>query len=440
MRLHKHLAQDKIGISLMPGTGTVVEVRDVVMDGPAELAGIRAGDVIWLLNGEPCVDALEAARVLRESKGTLTLYLERYTPDAAIADREHYGGGTDATDLDDSASDADDQETWEWDEYLEWMIARIEEREKELRACQCHTADVLASSVGTLTEPAPPSEESMADPMQMEAYMEALASFQQQQQKQLVLMDVEAEENREATAALALLACRRAELEQILMDVEMLTDADADRVEAIWSELSYDGSCRDDGNAGDYEMNAQAAESYPSKGTGADLGADLGAKPWEMAYAGREAESVGHLAMAPASPLRELSMNACGKEWCVISEVQLKPGRLREAGDTHCAQPTGSATGRATGSATGSVTGSAAGSIRLSQLRCSSKEQLMAQRLQRARSSSTLASARQTRALSDGMCVKAQPWCGHAYVREAAAEAVEALDEDDEIGCHVHPI
>jgi hypothetical protein len=52
--------------------------------------------------------------------------------------------------------------------------------------------------------------------MQMEAYMEALASFQQQQQKQLVLMDVEAEENREATAALALLACRRAELEQII--------------------------------------------------------------------------------------------------------------------------------------------------------------------------------------------------------------------------------
>ena len=59
-------------------------------------------------------------------------------------------------------------------------------------------------------------------------------------------MESEALDNREATAALALLSSRRHELLAYLDKVEELDEEAAARIETIWKELARDGDVEDD--------------------------------------------------------------------------------------------------------------------------------------------------------------------------------------------------
>ena len=111
----------------------------------------------------------------------------------------------------------------------------------------------------------------MNDPTAMTRFMHAMAEYSIRQQDRVAAgcdADTEAavEENREATAALALLVTRRKELRSYRERVHELTEEDAERIEAIWRELARDGDGDgDDGAEGMEEgSDAQEEEAQPS--------------------------------------------------------------------------------------------------------------------------------------------------------------------------------
>lgn len=247
--MHKDSPDERLGISFEPCTGDVL-VRAVQPDGVAHKSGIVVGDTLLTLNGERCTDALVVARQLRESSGRMVLCVERLQPldeqgtdsassMSASADDDDVEEAEEGEEGEEGEEDAD----WggEWEEYLAWMIDCVETREAELVSCQERTADALAERMKMTAEPPPPSEEEMQDPERLQAYMEAMAAFAQRQQESLSSLEMEAEDNREATAALALLSARRQELELLHDRAYCLTQTDADRISDIWRELSYEG-------------------------------------------------------------------------------------------------------------------------------------------------------------------------------------------------------
>ena len=330
--LYKRTRDDKIGISLQPGGKEAargrgrgrldepVVVKALVAGGAAAVSGILVGDAVLAIDGEPVSSALDAASSLRDLVGRIRVSVERSDGLAMITGEE--------TESDDGLSDepSEDDIVGEWEQYLEWMVSRIMEREEELRLCQHETADALAESMLTIVEPSPPAEEDMADPLVMGQYMEAMAAYAQQQQQRLAHLDGEAEENREASAALLLCTARRQELEAILERVHVLNEEDSERIEAIWLELAGDP---EDGEAGEGDSDGSEAE---------------------------EAE-------------RQEECSAMGR------------------------------------------------------VRVGSKQQLIAQRLQRARSSSLIGASR-----------------GAMRGPSAAVGAAVEPDEDDEVGCLIHPL
>lgn len=246
LKMYKRDVEDRLGISLQPGSGMQVFVKAVVPSGAAEAAGVMLGDEVVTIDGFPVESALDAARKLRDCCGVVEIRVERGAEDVKLNDDSQLDETEDGL-----SEPSEDDIVGEWEQYLEWMIDRIWCREEELRQCQQDSASALAVSMMSVSEPAPPSEEQMADANIMAEYMEAMAIFAQQQQDRLASLDAEAEENREASSALMLCATRRAELEALLERVQFLNEADADRVEAIWQELSSGGES--DGGADDDE-------------------------------------------------------------------------------------------------------------------------------------------------------------------------------------------
>ena len=155
----------------------------------------------------------------------------------------------------------------EWQEWLTWMLTRIEARESELIDLQQSTADELAISMREECEepPEPPSEADFANPAAMEAYMEAMAAYSMRQQAALQQSEAQdaMDDNREATAAIAILASRRQELQACLERVCEMTEEDAARVEEIWRELAHEGS--DDEGSGEEEYENGDADEEPEE-------------------------------------------------------------------------------------------------------------------------------------------------------------------------------
>ena len=115
-------------------------------------------------------------------------------------------------------------------QWLDWMVDRIQIREAELLELQKRTAEVLAETAEEERPPSPPKEENMHDPASMELYMQAMAAYSTRQRERLTCSadnSAAIAENREATAAIALLVARREELERYRKRVEELTEEDA---------------------------------------------------------------------------------------------------------------------------------------------------------------------------------------------------------------------
>jgi len=269
LHVHKHAQDERLGISFEPPPCEEVLVRAVAPEGVAQKTGIVVGDTIISIDGERCTDALLVAKRLRESSHCkMVLCLERHLADSIkqqTADEDEAATSLSYSDDDDVEDQEEGEEDWgaEWQEYLGWMIDCVETREAELVSCQERTADALAERMKMTAEPPPPSEEEMQDPERLQAYMEAMAAFAQRQQESLSSLEMEAEDNREATAALALLSARRQELELLHDRAYCLTQTDADRISDIWRELSYEGeegSDNPDGEAQELESGIGASD------------------------------------------------------------------------------------------------------------------------------------------------------------------------------------
>jgi len=261
-RIHKSSADEKLGISFWPRTDGIVSIRRIAEDGLAASAGLEVYDHVVFVCGERVTSALDAAKLLRDASGTVSLDVVRGAADDF--DYISLAVGTDSREeVERSCSEEeghleeeegedgcyDEATTDEWEEWLGWMIERIMSRESELQHLQDATADVIAQTMRAAeAPPAPPSEAEMEDPTAMAAYMERMAAFSHRQQVQLEDVDEEAEENREATAALALLVARRQELEAFRERVDELTADDADRIEGIWRELACDDEGEEEGS------------------------------------------------------------------------------------------------------------------------------------------------------------------------------------------------
>ena len=214
--------------------------------------------------------------------------------DAEYSDQDEHGDEHGDETYDEASAD-------EWNEWLWWMVERIRAREAELSDLQQRTADMLAqtmtdeeqarapptsrwhtrarrysvpcpslscmlthaSSSGArvgafvcacVQPPTPPKEEDMVNPDTMERFMTAMAEYSVRQRDRLEQNDansVALEENREATAALALLVARREELEAYRQRVQTLTEVDAARIEDIWRELAREESEEPESDEGD---------------------------------------------------------------------------------------------------------------------------------------------------------------------------------------------
>jgi|LauGreDrversion4_1035100.scaffolds.fasta_scaffold05061_1 hypothetical protein len=247
----KHTRDDRLGISLETGDKeNVVVVKALAPGGRAEICGILAGDEVLSIGGTPYASALEAARALRESDGSVNVRVERRSGlSLSACNLSNRSGPTYSETNSDEVGDSDEYSdehsdediVGQWEEYLDWMIVRIMEREDELRECQEETADALVQSMLAIREPEPPSDADMEDPEAMQLYMEAMAVYAQQQRNRLTELDGAQEaidENRDASAALLLCTTRRQELEVLLGRVHTLTEQDAERIEEIWQELS----------------------------------------------------------------------------------------------------------------------------------------------------------------------------------------------------------
>ena len=311
--MYKSSAEQKLGLSLYADAedGDIegpVKVRKVADQSLAFHAGLLIEDEVKQINGVSVKNALTAAATLRDSMGELWLSIERdlhavlvpsdeddeneppvllspkFRRTGRFAEDNHSSsnnGEEDRTDEDDESYEEDEDEEGdeysysdeeeegddhaqdeeeyadatvdEWEDWLEWMIGKIAEREAELKQLQSETADALVSSMGSdhngadaassplEQPPSPPSDSEMADAEAMEKFMMAMALYSTRQQARIKAMASEASENQEATAAIALLCSRRRELEGLLGRVEELTDDDAARVEYIWKELAREG-------------------------------------------------------------------------------------------------------------------------------------------------------------------------------------------------------
>jgi len=266
VRLYKASSDDRLGISLQAGKLGSVQVKGLVAGGVAEASGLLVGDEVLSICDTPVDSALEAARVLRESIGSINVRVEHRDACAESPGGSYAETEDDNSEHDNSDEPSDEDIVWEWEQYLDWMIERILAREEELKDCQQETADALAQSMLSIVEPTPPSEEDMANPEVMQMYMEEMAVYAQQQQDRLIHLDDEAEENREASAALMLCVARRQELEGLLDHVHLLTEADAERIEEIWQELSRGSEMGDSlaETAAEEPSPAQELDSEPS--------------------------------------------------------------------------------------------------------------------------------------------------------------------------------
>ena len=170
----KHTRDDRLGISLEPGNKeNVVVVKALAPGGRAEICGILAGDEVLSIGGTPVFSALEAARALRESDGSVKVRVERRSGlSLSACNLSNRSGPTYSETNSDEVGDSDEYSdehsdediVGQWEEYLDWMIVRIMEREDELRECQEETADELAQSMLAISEPEPPSDADMEDP------------------------------------------------------------------------------------------------------------------------------------------------------------------------------------------------------------------------------------------------------------------------------------
>lgn len=267
INLYKATVDGKLGISLQPGKEErTVMVKSLVAGGAAEVCGIVRGDEVLAIGGMPVSSALDAARYLRESTGSISIRVERGGSHVKSPsnDSDAYAETEEGDSEDFSDEPSEEDVVSEWEQYLDWMIDRIVQREEELRECQQETAGALAQSMLSIHEPKPPAEEDMDDPAVMQQFMEAMAVYAQQQQDRLAGLVAEAEENREASAALLLCTTRRNELEGFLERVHLLTEIDAERIEEIWQELSTGGE-----NAHDDEDEAPEEPAEASEGASA---------------------------------------------------------------------------------------------------------------------------------------------------------------------------
>lgn len=323
--VYKADQSQKLGVSFcaFEEPGARVQVRAVAPDSLAATSGLMVGDIVTQINKVSAQDALDAARLLRESEGEIWLIIERHigcdvgdddddesvdglspprqimSPPKSIrltmnadmeplpkwihdeqqqqqrnksieelrrtSPMEESSRSEDEGEEGSASAEEEGATAEEWEDWLVWMISRIEEREGELTELQSQTADCLAESMGgggiPLPPPSPPSELEMADPVKVGEYMEMMAAYSMRQQQALKETCArEAIENREAMAAIALLAARRQELLAFLDRVEELTEEDASRVEEIWAELAHDTSSDEDDEGWSGEEGEQEEE------------------------------------------------------------------------------------------------------------------------------------------------------------------------------------
>ena len=325
--MYKEAEDQKLGVSFHATDAGPVRIRKIVDHSLAFYSGLAVDDVVIAINGHPCENALTAAATLRDVTGEIWVSVERHVHDVRVpSDSEEevegkppgivprheddHSASEDEEYASDEYSERDPEEgeeatVDEWTDWLEWMIGKISDREAELADLQAETADALVSSMGVSGStrspaeqpPTPPSDADMADPTAMTRYMEAMALYSTRQQERLREMESEALDNREATAALALLSSRRHELLAYLDKVEELDEEAAARIETIWKELARDGDVEDDiiadeeASVAGGEVEAAVADSV------------VGQRP----MSGRLGRS-GKVASEDSSPLRTLSV------------------------------------------------------------------------------------------------------------------------------------
>lgn len=207
--IRKSSVDEKLGLSFWPRTDGIVSIRRISEDGLAASAGLEVNDHVVSICGELVTSALDAAKLLRNASGIISLEVVRGAADqwdGACVDDEIASLANGTSTCEEAARSCSEEESYfeeeegedgcyedgataqDWEEWLGWMIERIVSREDELRRLQDATADVIARTMRAAeAPPAPPSEAEMEDPTAMAAYMERMAAFSYRQQVQTVI-------------------------------------------------------------------------------------------------------------------------------------------------------------------------------------------------------------------------------------------------------------
>mmetsp|Transcript_42235 Transcript_42235/g.105202 ORF Transcript_42235/g.105202 Transcript_42235/m.105202 type:complete len:469 (-) Transcript_42235:458-1864(-) len=185
VHLKKESPHDRLGLSFAPDTADaparVVQITAIQPNGKAMDAGLLLGDIVLSINGKPPQSSLEAAKLLRDSCGDIWLCIERPEPPNEAGDGVGEREG-------DGESEEDVLETARQDlEDLDFLLGRLKEHEGNLIVRHDETAMQLEAAMkGAEAEPPALLEEEMHNSEKVAAYMVAMGAYSTRQKLQLM--------------------------------------------------------------------------------------------------------------------------------------------------------------------------------------------------------------------------------------------------------------